>query len=87
MVVEAIERSEAYARAGADGLFAPGLTDIALVARLAKASPLPLNIMVGDGTPSLSTLAEHGVARVSYGPQPYLMMMKALQEAASMSGT
>ncbi len=87
MVVEAIERSEAYAKAGADGLFAPGLTDIALVARLAEASPLPLNIMVGDGTPSLSTLAEHGVARVSYGPRPYLVMMKALQEAASVSGT
>ena len=87
MVVEAIERSEAYAKAGADGLFAPGLTDIALVAQLAEASPLPLNIMVGDDTPSLSTLAEHGVARVSYGPRRYLMMMKALQEAASVSGT
>lgn len=87
MVVEAIERSEAYAKAGADGLFAPGLTDTALVARLAEASPLPLNIMVGDGTPSLSALAQHGVARISYGPRPYLMMMKALQEAASVSGT
>ena len=86
MVIEAIERSEAYAKAGADGLFAPGVTDIALVARLAEASPLPLNIMVGDATPSLSTLAEHGVARVSYGPRPYLMMMKALQEAARVSG-
>jgi methylisocitrate lyase len=87
MVVEAIERSEAYAKAGADGLFAPGLTDIALVARLAEASPLALNIMAGDGTPSLSALAERGVARVSHGPRPYLMMMKALQEAASVSGT
>ncbi len=82
MVVEAIERAHAYAEAGADGLFAPGLADIALIARLAKESPLPLNIMVGDTTPSVRKLAEHGVARVSHGPRPYLMAMKALEEAA-----
>jgi 2-methylisocitrate lyase-like PEP mutase family enzyme len=82
MVVEAIERARGYAEAGADGLFAPGLADITLIARLAKASPLPLNIMVGDATPPLRALAEHGVARVSHGPRPYLMVMKALEEAA-----
>ncbi len=82
MVIEAIERAHAYAEAGADGLFAPGLADITSIARLAKESPLPLNIMVGDGTPSMRVLAEHGVARVSHGPRPYLMAMKALEEAA-----
>ena len=82
MIVETIKRTQAYADAGADGIFAPGLVDIALIARLAHASPLPLNIMVGDGTPPLSQLAEHGVARVSHGPRPYLMAMKALEEAA-----
>jgi 2-methylisocitrate lyase-like PEP mutase family enzyme len=82
MVVEAIERARAYAEAGADGVFAPGLADIILIARLAKESPLPLNIMVGDATPPVRVLAEHGVARVSYGPGPYVMAMKALEEAA-----
>jgi len=82
MVVEAIERARAYADAGADGLFAPGLANIELIARLAEASPIPLNIMVGDATPSLRALAEHGVARVSHGPRPYLVAMKALEEAA-----
>jgi len=82
MVIEVIERAHAYAEAGADGLFAPGLADITLIARLAKESPLPLNIMVGDATPSMRVLAEHGVARVSHGPRPYLMAMKALEEAA-----
>jgi 2-methylisocitrate lyase-like PEP mutase family enzyme len=82
MVVDAIERARAYAEAGADGLFAPGLADIALIARLAEASPLPLNIMVVDATPPARALAEHGVARVSHGPRPYLMAMKALEEAA-----
>jgi 2-methylisocitrate lyase-like PEP mutase family enzyme len=82
MVVAAIERARAYSEAGADGLFTPGLADIALIARLAQASPLPLNIMVGDATPAVRALAEHGVARVSYGPGPYTMAMKALEEAA-----
>jgi 2-methylisocitrate lyase-like PEP mutase family enzyme len=82
MVAEAIERARAYAEAGADGIFAPGLVDINLIARLAEASRLPLNIMVTDGTSPLHVLAEHGVARVSYGPGPYLMTMKELEERA-----
>ncbi|HEX7962236.1 MAG TPA: isocitrate lyase/phosphoenolpyruvate mutase family protein, partial [Terriglobales bacterium] len=85
MVVEAIERGRAYADAGADGLFAPGLADITLIARLAKESPLPLNIMVGDATPPLRVLAGQGVARVSHGPRPYLLAMKALEEAARLA--
>ena len=86
MVGEAIDRAHAYAKAGADGLFAPGMADIVLIARLAEASPLPLNIIVGDTTPSVRVLAEHGVARVSHGPGPYLMAMKALEEAARAAG-
>lgn len=82
MVVEVIARGRAYADAGADGLFVPGLVDIALIARLAQASPLPLNIMVGEGSPTRHALAENGVARISYGPGPYLFTMKALEEAA-----
>jgi len=82
LIAEAIDRAHAYAEAGADGLFAPGLADIALIALLAKVSPLPLNIMVSDSTPPLSVLAQNGVARVSHGPRPYLMAMKALEEAA-----
>ena len=86
MVALAIERAHAYAEAGADGLFVPGLSDIALIARVARASPLPVNIMVDDATPSLRALAEHGVARVSHGPRPYLVVMKALEEAARAAG-
>jgi len=82
MVTEAIERARAYAEAGADGLFAPGLADITLITRLAEAVPLPLNIMVGDATPPVRALAEHGVARVSYGPRPYLTAMKVLEDGA-----
>jgi 2-methylisocitrate lyase-like PEP mutase family enzyme len=79
---EAVERARAYADAGADGIFTPGVEAVESIARLAEASLLPLNIMVGDATPGLRVLAEHGVARVSYGPRPYLMAMKSLEDAA-----
>ena len=82
MLNAAIDRAHAYRDAGADGLFAPGLVDRTLIARLAAASPLPLNIMVSDETPGLDVLCDAGVARVSHGPRPYLAMMQALEELA-----
>jgi 2-methylisocitrate lyase-like PEP mutase family enzyme len=82
MVAEAVERAHVYAEAGADGLFTPGLTNLTLIARLAEASPLPINVMVVDFTSPLSALAEQGVARVSHGARPYLLAMKVLEEAA-----
>lgn len=78
----ALERARAYADAGADGLFAPGLADAALIERLANASPLPLNIMVMPNTPPVDVLAGCGVARVSHGPGPYAQAMQALQAQA-----
>ena len=56
----AIERGRLYAEAGADGLFFPGLTDSSLISKIAKDCPLPLNILAGTSTPSLSALAEIG---------------------------
>lgn len=82
MVDEALERAKRYRDAGADGLFAPGLIDIRLIARLAAAAPLPLNVMLQEDTPSVNALASQGVARISSGPIPYLMAMQALEEAA-----
>lgn len=83
MVTVALERARAYAAAGADGLFVPGLVDERLIAELVKASPLPVNIMAGTATPPLTRLAALGVARVSHGPGPYLAAMDFLKKAAS----
>ena len=82
LVTDAIGRAFAYAEAGADGFFVPGLADKGLIARLVAESPLPINIMVTDATPALKDLAALGVARVSHGPRPFLQMMKALEQAA-----
>jgi 2-methylisocitrate lyase-like PEP mutase family enzyme len=78
----ALARARAYADAGADGLFAPGLADENLIKRLAAASPLPLNIMASTATPSMERLAQCGVARVSHGPGPYRQAMKMLEDLA-----
>lgn len=77
----ALERGRAYADAGADGLFIPGLTDPALIERAARESSLPLNIMKSTQAPSLERLAALGVARVSHGPGPYRAAMNHLTDA------
>jgi 2-methylisocitrate lyase-like PEP mutase family enzyme len=86
MVAEALERARAYADAGANGLFVPGLSNPKLISAVVKGSPLPVNIMVDDLTPPLAELAKLGVARVSFGPRPYLALMKSLEEAARAAG-
>ncbi len=82
MVAVALERAHAYHHAGADGLFVPGLVDASLIARVVAGSPLPVNIMATAATPPLARLAGLGVARLSHGPGPFFLMMKALEEAA-----
>ncbi len=78
---EAIERATGYARAGANGFFAPGLKDAQYIEKLCELSPLPVNIMVLPDTPSPKQLAGLGVARISYGPGPYCQVMETLKEA------
>lgn len=77
-----LQRGQAYAAAGADGLFVPGLADPTLIGRLVAASPLPVNLMVVPGLPDLPALSALGVARVSHGPGPYRLAMQALTAAA-----
>lgn len=82
LVQEALTRARAYARAGADGIFVPGLVKLALIREFTAASPLPVNIMRTGDAPSIPELAGAGVARVSHGPYPFLLAMKALETAA-----
>ena len=79
---ETVRRADAYAAAGASGLFAPGLRDVDLIKSLCERSSLPVNVMMLPDAPSTKTLAQQGVARISYGPIPYRQMTAALQEAA-----
>lgn len=80
---EAARRAKVYAEAGADGIFVPGLTDLALIEKLVKATPLPVNIMVTQGVPEISDLARVGVRRVSLGPWPMMAAMRVIAQAAA----
>jgi 2-methylisocitrate lyase-like PEP mutase family enzyme len=79
---QALQRAEAYAKAGASGFFAPGLRDPNLIQKLCDDSPLPVNILVLPDTPPANTMAALGVARISHGASPYRQMIAALKEAA-----
>ena len=78
LVDVAVGRGVAYADAGADGLFVPGLSDPELVRELCARSGLPVNVMLSDLRGGRGPWVAAGVARVSYGPAPYLEVMRAL---------
>lgn len=78
----ALERAQAFADAGADGFFLPGITDLDLISQLCDESPLPVNVIKIPGTPTTRELADAGVARISYGPVPYLSMLEWLKGQA-----
>jgi 2-methylisocitrate lyase-like PEP mutase family enzyme len=67
-VAEVIRRAALYRAAGCDGLFVPGLADVAGMAAIAGAiGPVPLNIMAVPGLPALEVLVKNGVRRLSAG--------------------
>lgn len=82
LIPETLARAAAYATAGADSFFVPGLTDPTLIAALCTQSPLPINVLVLDTSQNLEPLATLGVARISFGPAPYRRAMASLTQAA-----
>lgn len=80
-LTEAVRRGNAYAEAGADGFFVPGLGDAVAIKTLCQQIPLPLNLMMTDDTPTIAQLAALGVARISAGPRPYIASMNILKNS------
>lgn len=80
---ESVGRARAYIAAGADGIFVPGVVDPATIGRLAAAVGAPLNVMAGPGAPTITQLAQLGVARVSIGPALTLSVMAHIRRAAA----
>ena len=64
---ETVRRLAAYRDAGADCLFAPGLTDAPTIGALVRELGAPVNILVGPHSPTVNELATLGVARISLG--------------------
>lgn len=64
---ETLRRAEAYQKAGADGIFVPGLADLHVLHELSRRISLPLNALAGVGSPSPGELHDAGVRRISIG--------------------
>jgi 2-methylisocitrate lyase-like PEP mutase family enzyme len=66
---DTIRRLQAFAEAGADVLYAPGLPSLDAIRRMCASVPRPVNVVMGlkGATYSLEELAAAGVKRVSVG--------------------
>ena len=65
---EVLRRLTAYAEAGADCLYAPGVRSLDEIRTIVEAvAPKPVNVLVGSGFTTLAELREIGVRRISVG--------------------
>ena len=79
---DTIARLIAYRDAGADAVYAPGLTDVEQIARVVEAVRIPLNVLALPSGPSLGELAAAGVRRISTGSLLAAAAYGALLEGA-----
>ena len=81
---DTIKRLQAFERAGADVLFAPGLPDLAAVRTVCTALSKPFNFMVGIKGKSFTVaeLETAGVRRISLATSLYRSAMSGLLNAA-----
>ncbi len=81
---DTIKRLQAYQEAGADVLFAPGLTTAEQIGAVVSSIDRPLNVIGGIGgvTNDLSALAALGVRRVSVGNFLHSAAMSGMIAAA-----
>jgi methylisocitrate lyase len=67
-LAETIRRLTAYAEAGAECLYAPGIRSRAEISAVVSAvAPRPVNVLVGSDFTTVAELAELGVRRISVG--------------------
>ncbi len=67
-LAETIRRLTAYAEAGADCLFAPGIRNVADIKTIVNAvSPKPVNALVSGNFTTVAEMADIGVRRISVG--------------------
>jgi 2-methylisocitrate lyase-like PEP mutase family enzyme len=83
-LADVIKRLQAFEKAGADVLMAPGLPDLAAVRAVCAAVSRPVNFMVGIKGKSFTVaeLAAAGVKRISLATSLYRAAMSGLIDAA-----
>jgi len=81
-LADTIARLQAYQEAGADVLFAPGLTDLDDVRQVVAAVDRPVNVLPWQGGPTVAQLGEVGVRRISVGGAFAFAALGSVVEAA-----
>ena len=81
-LADTIARLQAYQEAGADVLYAPGLSDLEEIRRLVDSVERPVNVLARPHGPSVGELASAGVSRVSVGGAFAFAALGAAVEAA-----
>jgi 2-methylisocitrate lyase-like PEP mutase family enzyme len=81
-LADTIARLQAYQEAGADVLYAPGLTELDGIRTLCAEVDRPVNVLLLRGGPTPAQLAEAGVARISVGGTFAWNALTGLVEAA-----
>jgi 2-methylisocitrate lyase-like PEP mutase family enzyme len=81
---DTVKRLQAFAKAGADVLYAPGLRDLATIRQVAAAVSKPINVVMSAADPDLTTqqLADAGVKRISVGGTLSRLAFTAVRDAA-----
>ncbi len=79
---ECLERAMTYIAASADGVFVPGVVDLPTVKTMATALPVPLNTMVGPGSPTVAELLGAGAGRITTGVAGALAAYARIETAA-----
>jgi 2-methylisocitrate lyase-like PEP mutase family enzyme len=81
-LADTIARLQAYQEAGADALYAPGLTALEDIRQVVEAVDRPVNVLALPAAPSVSELAAVGVRRISVGSTFTWVALGGLVEAA-----
>lgn len=66
-LADVIARLQSFQEAGADCLYAPGLSDLEQIRTLVSEVDRPVNVLARPGVPTIAELASVGVRRVSVG--------------------
>ena len=78
----AVERGQAYLRAGCDCVFVPGLRLPEHIRAVVERLQAPVNILAGAGVPAIRELSGWGVKRISMGSGPLRAAMGLLRRIA-----
>ena len=80
---DTIARLQAFEAAGADVLYAPGLTELDIIREVVRSTGKPVNVLALPNAPTVTQLADVGVRRISVGGAFAFAALGALVDAAN----